>query len=129
MFIKKNILQLYFKNNNNFLLSKKILFSIFIFVCFNSNFILSNSFVTLPFYYFNKNSGNSFINTTTHKDYFESLINYTAYTTLKLNNKEIKFHITLDRHSTYISEKSFNEIVEEASKSIKEEKLYSLEYI
>ena len=114
---------LYFPIN---LFMKKVLFSLLIIEIINIQFIFSNSFATIPFSYINKKTGNSKPSATTPKDYFESLFTYPVYATIKINNKNINFHITLDRYSTYISEKTFNEI--ENNKN-DEEKLYSLDYI
>lgn len=119
------------KNISINLFLRKVLFSILLIEFLNIQYIFSNSFVTIPFSYINKQSGNSFPDTTTPKDYFESLLNYSVYTSIKINDKNINFHITLDRHATYISEKSYKEIEKDSSQpnNEKEEKLYSLDYI
>lgn len=99
----------------------------FIISCFIPNLFFSNAYVTLPFIYINKITGESSPNTQTPKDYFESLYNYTVYTTIKINNKDLNFHLTLNRYITYISEKTLKEL--EQSDFNNEGKLYSLEYI
>ena len=111
--------------------SKKIIFFIFIIVCSNLSYIFSKYFVTLPFTYINPKSGESSPSTSSPLDYFESLIDYPVFTTIKINNKDLNFHITLDRYGTYISEKTYKKInSEEDNSNIEnEEKLYSLDYI
>ena len=103
--------------------SKNIFVFLFTIQILNINQIYSNNYITLPFTYINSKSYES---NSTSKKYFESLITYPVFTTLKINNKDVTFHITLDRYSTYISEKTAKEIIPEESK---EEKLYSLDYI
>ena len=112
--------------------SKKIFFFISIIEFLNINYIFANSFITIPFSFINKQSGSSSPNTTTTKDYFESLINYPIYTTIKMNNKDIKFHLTLERYATYLSEKTYKEINSQKDNfDIDEDNdnLYSLDYI
>ena len=93
--------------------------------------IFCNSFITIPFSYINKQTGEEYYNFSNPKNYFESLINYPVYSQININNKPIKFHITLDRYATYISQKSFNEINQKqpSINDQNEEKLYSLDYI
>ena len=102
---------------------------IFIFSFLNLNLVISNTFITLPFFYINKNTRESSPNTTTPKSYFESFLNYSVYTKLKINNKDLDLHLTLDRYATYISEKRYKEINPEISNIDNDQKLYSLEYI
>ena len=107
---------------------KKIYFFIFIIQVCNIRNIQSTSYINLPFSYINNKSKNSIQNASTPEQYFESLLTYPIFTTLKINNKDIKFHITLDRYSTYISEKTYKEI-NINSEEDNNEKLYSLDYI
>ena len=114
------------------ILSKKIIFFIFIVECLNINYIFSNSFITIPFTFINKQLASSSPNTTTPKDYFESLVNYPIYTSIKINNKDIKFHLTLERYGTYLSEKLYKEINPENDNSNIDDDnndLFSLDYI
>jgi len=110
-------------------MSKSFFKSIFIFSFLNFNLVLSNSFITFPFFYINKNTRESFPNTTTSKSYFYSFLNYSVYTKQKINDKDLDLHLTLDRHATYISKKRYKEINPEISNEDNDQKLYSLEYI
>ena len=109
-------------------LSNKILSSLIIIICLNS-YILSSSLVILPFHYINSKTNTSSPITTTPRDYFESFLKHSLYTTIKINNKPLNFHLTLDRHTTYISEKTLQEIDPESAEIKEDEDLYSLEYI
>ena len=93
--------------------------------------IFCKSFITIPFSYKNKQAGKEYYNSSTHREYFESLISYPVYSKININNKSINFHITLDRYASYISEKTFKEIIKEQENlnDENEEKLYSLDYI
>ena len=108
-------------------MNKKIFSSILFIICLNTNILYSRSFVTLPFEYFNKKTNNSNPIETTPKDYFESFINNSVYTTIKIKDKEIKFHLTTERHTIYMSEKTFNNDIKENSNYNKD--IFSLEYI
>ena len=94
---------------------------------FNIKNFLIFSYVTIPFYYENKNRINTHIQISTPKEYYEKMLNLSTYTDIKVNNKYIKFHLTLDRHTTYISENNFNQIQENPNNN--EQNLYSLDYI
>ena len=98
-------------------------------ISFISNSFFVKSFITLPFSYINKNTNQSVPNTTTPESYFESFLTNPIFTDIKINEKILKIHLTLDRHATYISEKNLKEIDLQASKSDDEVDLYSLEYI
>ena len=107
-------------------------FIIFIVIeCFISNKLFIQSYITLPFSYINKKTHNSNFIEKTPKDYFESFINNTLYTTIKISNKDINFHISTERFTIYISEKTiFPNYNEEDKNNIKDTtNLYSLEYI
>ena len=109
---------------------KKIFISLLMIICLNTNtnFILSKSIVSLPFTYINKKTNNSNIIESTPKDYFESLMANPVYTTIKINNKDIKFHLTTERHTIYISEKTLNQNKDNVNDN-SNSNLYSLEYI
>ncbi len=109
-------------------LSNKILSSLIIIICLNSC-VLSSSLVILPFHYINSKTNTSSPITTTPRDYFESFLKHSLYTTIKINNKPLNFHLTLDRHTTYISEKTLQEIDPKSAEIKEDEDLYSLEYI
>jgi len=114
---------------NTMKLSKQLILSIYLLICLNSHYMNANSLVTLPFTYINRKTNTSIPITNTPKDYFESLLNYPVYTTLNINNKPVKFHITLDRYTTYISNKTLSEIDPKHAEIKEDEDLYSLDYI
>ena len=87
-----------------------------------------NSLVVLPFDFISKKTIESFDDMTS-TDYFHYYLNGGLYTTIEINNKPVKFHLTLDRHTSYISEKTLSEIDPESATVEKNEELYSLEYI
>ena len=91
------------------------------------NDFLVFSSVTIPFYYENKNQLNSVISISSPEEYFEQNLKLATYTNIKVNNKIIKFHLTLDRFTSYMSEKDFNKVQED--KENRDENLYSLDYI
>ena len=106
------------------------MFLSFLFILlFNLTNIKAGSTISLPFIYINNKTNTSTPITDTPKDYFESLMKNPLYTTIKVNNKDIKIHITLDRYTTYISQKTLLEIDPEAAEIKEDEDLYSLEYI
>ena len=121
-------------SKNNFqksmiILSKKLFLSIYLLICLNSHYLNASSLVTLPFTYINKKTNTSTPCTNSPKEYFESLLNYPVYTTLNINDKPVKFHITLDRYTTYISNKTLLEIDPKHAEIKADEDLYSLDYI
>ena len=106
----------------------KLLF--FVITILSSNYIYINSFISLDFSYINKKTGQKEPDTSNITEYFNSLLNNPIYTKLKVNNKEIDFHITMDRYSTYISENSLKKVDPQAAAEEKEKgNLYSLDYI
>ena len=110
-------------------LSNKIFISIFLLICLNSYILCANSLVILPFRYINNQTKTSSPITTTPKDYFESFLKYNLFSTIKINDKPLDFHLTLDRHTTYISEKTLQEIDAKSAVIQEDEDLYSLKYI
>ena len=104
-------------------------------VSFIFQIVFIQSYITLPFTYINKKTNTSNPPISSISSYYETYLENTIYTSIKLNpnnNKEIKFHITFDRYATYISESllkklEINPVL--AYDEEKEEKLYSLEYI
>ena len=106
----------------------KIAFFFISFVFLNNIFI--NSFISLNFTYINKKTGKPIINSGSAEEYLESLITNPIYTNLTINNKEIQFHITMDRFLSYISEKTLKEIDPIAADEKNEKgNLYSLDYV
>ena len=111
---------------NNF---QKYILSIYLIICLNSHYLNAIPLVTLPFTYINKKTNTSTPNANSPKEYFESLLKYRVYTTLNINDKPVKFHITLDRYATYISNKTLSEIDPKHAQIKEDEDLYSLDYI
>ena len=98
----------------------------------NFQIFLIQSYITLPFEYINNDTKISIPNITSVTSYFESYLDNSIYTTIKVNNKNIKFHLTLDRYATYISESTLKQIDIKPSLAYnndKKEQLYSLEYL
>ena len=83
----------------------------------------------MPFIYINNKTNSSTPITTTPKDYFMSLMKNPLYTTINVNIKDIKFHITLDFTFLIVLKKLFLENDPEAAEIKEDEDLYSLEYI
>ena len=93
---------------------------------------LIQSYITLPFEYINNNTKSSLPNITTVASYFESYLENSIYTTIKVNNQNIKFALTFDRHGTYISQSTLDKLNLKPTLTYdeeKKEKIYSLEYI
>ena len=62
--------------------------------------------------------------------YFESLLDNTLYTTMKVYNQEIDFHISMERYPMYISDAIYKTLLENNAEPKKEPAmLYSLEQI
>ena len=109
------------------LILKKYIIYIFIILSLNDD-IFIKSFITLPFSYINKKTNNSYPITSTPIDYFDSFIDNTIFTILKINNLDIKFHLTTERHTIYISENDLKNLNENKNYNNKREQ-YSLDYI
>ena len=104
----------------------KIIISFFI-IYLSSNHFYANSLAILPFNFTNK-KGISY-DLSKPNDYLKYYLDGSIYTTLKINNKPLQLHLTLDRYTTYISEKTLLEIDPKSAEIKKNEDLYSLEYI
>ena len=105
----------------------KLFFFVITFLTLN---IYINSFISLDFTYIDKNTGKNEPDTSNMTEYFSSLFNNPIYTTLKVNNKDVKFHLTMSRFSTYISENTLKKIDPEAADEKREKgNLYSLDFI
>ena len=101
-----------------------------IFLLFVKFFFSLNSFISLPFTYINNKKGTLEKFTSNATNYFRSFFDNSIYTALNLNNKNLKFHITMNRHATYISSQILKEIDSKAADPKNEiYNLYSLEYI
>ena len=101
-------------------------------ILFYIQFISIHSYINLQFEYINKKTNSPIPDITTISSYFESYLENSIYTTIKVNNKNIKFYLTFDRYATYISESTLNQLMIKPSLSYdedNEEQLYSLEYI
>ena len=106
---------------------KNIFISIIFIICINYNNIAIKSFITLPFSYINKKKNSSNPIETTPRDYFESFINNTVYSPIKIQNKDINFHLSTERYTIYISDKSLQS--QKTTKIINNTNYFSLEYI
>ena len=107
-------------------------FSNILLIYFNFQFLFIQSYITLPFEYINKNIHNSNTELSPIASYFDSYMENSIYTTIKVNNKNIKFYLSFDRYATFISESTLNQLDIRPTLSYDEEKLvklYSLEYI
>ena len=113
---------------NVFFILSKLFLSSFILLNLYANNCLIESLVILPFNFISKKTIESFSKMSA-AEYYEYYLNGALYTTIDINNKPIKFHLTLDRHTSYISEKTLSEIDPESATIQKNEDLYSLEYI
>ena len=101
-------------------------------ILFYIQFISIHSYINLQFEYINKKTNSPIPDITTISSYFESYLENSIYTTIKVNNKNIKFYLTFDRYATYISESTLNQLMIKPSliyDEDNEEQLYSLEYI
>jgi hypothetical protein len=101
-------------------------------IFFNFQILFIQSYITLPFEYINKNSHNSNPEINSISSYYESYLENSIYTTIKVHNKNIKFYLSFDRHATYISETTLNQLDIKPTLLYDYEKqiqLYSLEYI
>ena len=101
-------------------------------IFFNFQILFIHSYITLPFEYINKNTHNSNPEINSISSYYESYLENSIYTTIKVHNKNIKFYLSFDRYVTYISETTLNQLDIKPTLLYDTEKqiqLYSLEYI
>ena len=112
----------------NIFIPKKILLLLAI-LCFYGNNLYIKSLIVIPFTYINNKVDISSKDAKTPEEYFEYYLKGSIYTTINVNNKPLKFHLTLDRHTSYISENTLLEIAPKSAEIQKNEDLYSLEYI
>ena len=101
-------------------------------IFFNFQILFIQSYITLPFEFINKNNHKLNPDMNSIDSYYESYLENSIYTTIKVNNKDIKFYLTFDRYATYISESTLNQLDIKPTLKYDEEKeiqLYSLEYI
>ena len=110
--------------NTNFFLNFVLLFFLFI---LKNNDAFVFSYVIIPFYYEKEIKINTSKSILSPKEYYEQKLNALAYTDLKINNIYIKFHLTFDRYASYISEKDFNETINDEYNE--KANIYSLDYI
>ena len=102
-------------------MSKKI-FITSLLIIFSCLIISISSTIILPFSYKNKKSSNN-INS------FESLLDNTIYTTMKVYNQEIDFHISMERYPMYISDNIYKKFDFSDPNKKEPAKLYSLDQI
>lgn len=101
-------------SKNIFLISLLIIFSFLI--------ITISPTIILPFSYKNKKSSNNL-------NSFESQLDNTIYTTMKVYNQEIDFHITMERYPMYISDNIYKKFDSSDANKKEPAKLYSLDQI
>ena len=101
-------------SKNIFLISLLIIFSFLI--------ITISPTIILPFSYKNKKSSNT-VNS------FEAQLDNTIYTTMKVYNQEIDFHITMERYPMYISDNIYKKFDSSDTNKKEPAKLYSLDQI
>ena len=101
-------------SKNIFLISLLIIFSFLI--------ITISPTIILPFSYKNKKSSNNL-------NSFESQLDNTIYTTMKVYNQEIDFHITMERYPMYISDNIYKKFDSSDTNKKGPAKLYSLDQI
>ena len=101
-------------SKNIFLISLLIIFSFLI--------ITISPTIILPFSYKNKKSSNNL-------NSFESQLDNTIYTTMKVYNQEIDFHITMERYPMYISDNIYKKFDSSDTNKKEPAKLYSLDQI
>ena len=102
-------------------MSKNIFF-ISLLIIFSFLIISISPTIILPFSYKNKKSSNN-INS------FESQLDNTIYTTMKVYNQEIDFHITMERYPMYISDSIYKKLDPSDTSKKEPAKLYSLDQI
>ena len=102
-------------------MSKNILL-ISLLIIFSFLIITISPTIILPFSYKNKKSSNT-INS------FESQLDNTIYTTMKVYNQEIDFHITMERYPMYISDNIYKKFDSSDTNKKEPAKLYSLDQI
>ena len=96
-------------------------------IIFFSLFILSiSSTIILPFSYKNKKPKTNF---NPKLSYFESKLDNTIYTTIKIYNKEIDFHISMERYPMYISDALYKNLDDFDPSKKEPAMLYSLDQI
>ena len=101
-------------SKNIFLISLLIIFSFLI--------ITISPTIILPFSYKNKKPSNNL-------NSFESQLDNTIYTTMKVYNQEIDFHITMERYPMYISDNIYKKFDSSDTNKKEPAKLYSLDQI
>ena len=105
---------------------KKNLLSLFL-ITFTTLFPYIIPTIILPFKYKNKKLSE---NQNEKLSYFESQLENTLYTTMKVYNQEIDFHISMERYPMYISDKIYKRIEDNNNPNKKEPAmLYSLDQI
>ena len=104
------------------------LISLFIYIFQLENFLVF-SYVSIPFYYENKNQNNSFLHISSPREYYEQILNLSTYVDMKVNDKIIKFHLTTERYASYISEIDYNETEPQEISENNKQQIYSLDYL
>ena len=102
-------------------MSKNILL-ISLLIIFSFLIITISPTIILPFSYKNKKSSNNL-------NSFEAQLDNTIYTTMKVYNQEIDFHITMERYPMYISDNIYKKFDSSDTNKKEPAKLYSLDQI
>ena len=100
----------------------KNIFLIPLLIIFSFLIITISPTIILPFSYKNKKSSNNL-------NSFESQLDNTIYTTMKVYNQEIDFHITMERYPMYISDNIYKKFDSSDTNKKEPAKLYSLDQI
>ena len=92
---------------------------------------IAKSTIILPFAYKNKKGENNDISEENSKTlYFENLMDNTIYTSMKVYNQEIDFHLTMERYPIYINDNIYKKFNDKNVDSKKDTlTLYSLDRI
>ena len=111
-------------------MSKIKTFLFYLLIIISSLFPYYSSTIILPFSYKNKKESENINN---KLSFFESKLDNTIYTTMKVYNQEIDFHISMERYPMYISDNIYKKIenINPNDNTPKKEKtkLYSLDQI
>ena len=89
----------------------------------NSEYFFANSNIILPFSYINKKTGIEKILTDNITNFYYSTFYNHVYSTIKVNNKDIKFRLSTERHATYLSQYQLQQKLNDNNEQ------YSLDYI
>ena len=107
-------------------MSKIKTFLFYLLIIISSLFPYYSSTIILPFSYKNKKESENINN---KLSFFESKLDNTIYTTMKVYNQEIDFHISMERYPMYISDSLYKKYLENNNQKKEPAMLYSLDQI